>query len=83
MSYGGSPQPRLEPYSNLGLSNGQLSLGFWSGQPSPNPDRDVQWLKDNGYGGVMIFGFEDQANVDLMGQLVDDWYGPENWNPPQ
>ncbi|HSK80665.1 MAG TPA: glycosyl hydrolase family 18 protein [Thermoanaerobaculia bacterium] len=83
MSYGGSPQSRLEPYTNLGLGKDQLSLGFWSGQPSPDPDRNVQWLKENGYGGVMIFGFEEQANVDLMGQLVDDWYGPGNWNPPQ
>jgi hypothetical protein len=30
----------------------------------------------------MIFGFEAQDNVDLMGQLVDDWYGSGNWNPP-
>jgi hypothetical protein len=83
MSYGGSPQLRLEPYTKLGLSKNQLSLGFWSSQPSPDPDQDVQWLKDNGYAGVMIFGFEEQANVDLMGQLVNDWYGAGNWNPPQ
>jgi hypothetical protein len=30
----------------------------------------------------MIFGFEEQANVDLMGELVNDWYASGNWNPP-
>jgi len=86
MSYGGSPAGRLEPYTQFGpnnsLSPGQLSLGFWSEQPSRDPNGDVQWLKQNGYAGVMMFGFEEQANVDLMGQLVCDWYGPGNWNPP-
>jgi len=43
----------------------------------------VQWLLDNGYAGIMVYAFESQANVDLMGQLVNDWYGPGNWNPPK
>jgi hypothetical protein len=30
----------------------------------------------------MLFGFEEQSNVDLMGDLVNAWYGPGNWNPP-
>ena len=86
MSYGGPPKARLEPYTQFGpnnsLSPGQLSLGFWTGQPSPDPNQNVQWLKDNSYAGVMIYAFEDSSNVDLMGQLVNDWYGPGNWNPP-
>jgi len=86
MSYGGDPDTRLPPYtqygSNNSLAEGQLSLGFWTGGPSPDPDKDADWVKDNGYAGLMIFGFEVQDNVDLMGQLVDDWYGPGNWNPP-
>jgi hypothetical protein len=83
MSYGGSPDDRLTPYTGYGLSRGQLSLGFWSGGASPNPDQDVQWLLDNGYAGIMVYAFESQENVDLMGQLVNAWYGPGNWNPPQ
>ena len=82
MSYGGSPQPRLFWYGRP-LNRNQLSLGFWSGEPSPTPALDVQWLRDNGYAGVMIFGFEEQSNVDLMGDLVNAWYGPGNWNPPE
>jgi hypothetical protein len=83
MAYGGSPQSRLEPYPNLGLSKNRLSLGFWSEQRSPNPHGDAQWLKDNGYAGIMIYGFEEQLNVELMGELVNAWYGSGNWNPPQ
>jgi hypothetical protein len=62
------------------MGKNQLSLGFWTGQPSGDPAGDVRWLKDNGYAGIMIFGFENQANVDLMGTLVNDWYGEGNWN---
>lgn len=83
MSYGLPPQFSLEPYTQVGLNQSQLSLGFWSGQPSPNPDQNVEWLKNNGYAGVMIYAFEEQANVDLMGELVNDWYGAGNWNPPE
>jgi len=83
MSYGGSPEDRLESYPHWGLNKSQLSLGFWTEQPSSNPEQDVQWLKDNGYAGIMIYAFETQDNVDLMGQLVNYWYGPGNWNPPK
>jgi len=65
------------------LSKNQLSLGFWSGARSHNPHGDVQWLKAHGYAGIMIFGFEQQLNVDLMGELVNVWYGSGNWNSPQ
>jgi hypothetical protein len=86
MSYGGDPAGRLTPYTQFGPNNSltkdQLSLGFWTGSPSSDPSADVQWVKDNGYAGLMIFGFEVQDNVDLMGQLVNDWYGAGNWNPP-
>jgi hypothetical protein len=84
MSYGGSPQARLVPYTEFGPGNGLtpslLSLGFWAGQPSATPDQDVEWLLKNGYAGAMIFAFEEQSNIDLMGQIVNDWYGPGNWN---
>ncbi len=88
MSYGGSPQSRLPPYTsglpaaNL-LAPSQVSCGFSANQPSSDPSGDVAWIQANGYAGVMMFGFEDQANVDLTGALVNDWYGPGNWNPPQ
>jgi hypothetical protein len=86
MSYGGPPKYRLVPYTQFGSANSltpaQLSCGFWASQPSADPDADIQWLEDNGYAGAMIYAFQEQSNVDLMGQLVNDWYGPGNWNPP-
>ena len=81
MSYGGHPQPRLVHYKPQ-LENNQLSLGFWSGSPSRSPTKDVRWIHDKGYAGVMVFGFEEQSNVDLLGDLVNAWYGAGNWNPP-
>jgi len=83
MGYGGPPNDRLPPYTDYKLNKNQLSLGFWSHQASPNPDQDVKWLIDQGYAGIMVYAFETQDNVDLMGQLVNDWYGPGNWNPPK
>ncbi|HEX8408029.1 MAG TPA: glycosyl hydrolase family 18 protein [Thermoanaerobaculia bacterium] len=87
MGYGGSPQARLVPYTQFApghsLTPAQLSPGFWANQPSSAPDQDVEWLLNNGYAGAMIFAFEEQSNIDLMGQLVNDWYGPGNWNPPE
>lgn len=80
MGYGSSPEGTLPPYLSVGMAKNRLSQGFWSGQPSPNPGQDVEWIKNNGYEGVMIFGFEEQSNVDLMGTLVNDLYGPGNWN---
>ena len=77
-SYGGQPRPRLAPYTRW-LSKRQLSLGYWSGQPSPTPARDVRWLRRRGYAGVMLYAFEQRAGVNLMGDLVDAWYGPGNW----
>ena len=88
MSYGGAPQYRLPPYTTSGLpaanclAPSQVSCGFWANQPSSDPGEDVQWLQEHGYAGFMVFGFDDQANVDLTGTLVNAWYGPGNWNPP-
>lgn len=82
MSYGGQPQYRLPHYTKLGLSPAQISLGFWSNQPSSDPAGDVQWLKDNGYGGVMVFAFEEAANQRLTAQLLNAWYGAGNWRSP-
>lgn len=79
MSYGGAPQYRLPPYAELGMNTQALVLGFWSGSPSPNPATDVQWLKQNGYEGVMVYAFQEAPNCTLLGQLVCDWCGPGNW----
>ena len=78
MSYGGPPRPRVAPYTRW-LRKKQLSLGFWSGSPSRTPIEDVQWLRAQGYAGIMLYGFEEQSGVKLMGSLVDAWYGPRNW----
>jgi len=80
MSYGAPPEDVLPPYVSAGMAKNTVSKGFWSGSPSPTPDADVKWIKDNGYGGIMIYAFEEQSNIDLMGTLVNDLYGQGNWN---
>jgi hypothetical protein len=81
MTYGASPESVLPSYNNPGgMATNTLSKGFWSGSPSSDPSGDVNWIKNNGYGGVMIFSFETQANVDYMGMLVNDLFGSGNWN---
>jgi hypothetical protein len=80
MSYGGDPQSRLPPYVEVGMAKSTLSLGFWKGQLSKDPARYVQWVTNQSYAGVMLYPFEGQANIDLMGVLVNALYGPGNWN---
>ncbi|MGA8432869.1 MAG: glycosyl hydrolase family 18 protein [Candidatus Sulfotelmatobacter sp.] len=80
MSYGGSPEYRLPPYVKKGMRKNTLSLGFWTGQPSRNPGNDVDWLKKNGYEGVMVYVFQIASETSLMGTLVNAWCGPGNWN---
>lgn len=80
MSYGGSPKYRLAPYVSFGMASNTLVCGFWSGQPSGDPSGDVSWLKGNNYGGVMVYAFQEQPNIDLLGDLVNDWNGAGNWN---
>ena len=79
MTYGNSPQSRLPQYVNAGMKKDTLSLGFWSGQPSPDPSSDVQWIKDNHYEGVMVYAFPEGSNAALMGELVEDLLGKGNW----
>jgi hypothetical protein len=78
MSYGSPPRPRVAPYTQW-LNKKQLSLGFWSGDRPRTPIEDVQWLRDQGYAGVMVYGFEDRSGVNLMGDLVNVWYERGNW----
>jgi hypothetical protein len=80
MSYWAPPQEILPDYAGAGMNTKQLCGGFWASQSSFPIDTAVQWLKDNNYGGAMMFEFNAQANIDLMGQIVNDWYGPGNWN---
>lgn len=80
MSYGESPKLRLPPYVDAGMAKESLSLGFWSGQKSSNATADVEWVKKNGYAGVMAYAVEDAQDQALLGSLVDAWDGPGNWN---
>lgn len=80
MSYGGEPKYRLPQYVELGMKKNTLSLGFWTGQPSPDPKGDVNWLKANGYEGVMVYAFQGQDNQDLLGEVVVDWCGQGSWS---
>lgn len=78
MTYGGSsPSGRLEPYLRLGMSPNQLSLGFNGSEVPPN---SIPWLKTNGYAGIMVYDFDSSAGTPLLGQLVNEWCGPGNWN---
>jgi hypothetical protein len=38
------------------------------------------WLKQNGFAGFMVYPFETDPNPAVMGQLVNGWMGPGNWN---
>jgi hypothetical protein len=80
MSYGLPAEDALPPYVPAGVAANTLSMGFWSGSPSPDPTADVNWIVANGYAGVMVFAFETTDNVTLMGTLVDALLGPGNWN---
>lgn len=80
MSYWETPENRLPVYYELGMAKNTLVCGFESGK-SPEPlTTAVEWLKNNSYGGVMVYAFQEQPNVDLLGNLVNDWYGSGNWN---
>lgn len=80
MSYWETPKDRLPVYRTFGMPSNKLVCGFWSGQASPSPSNDVAWLKQNNYEGVMVYAFQDQPNIDLLGKLVNDWNGNGNWN---
>jgi hypothetical protein len=79
MSYGDSPQSDLPPYVEAGMAPEALSYGFQAGHGG-DPGPAIEWLKSNGYAGFMVYDFENPDNQALMGQLVDDWCGPGNWN---
>lgn len=79
MSYGNDPQGALPPYVAKGMAPRSLAYGFQA--PSGDPTGSIAWLKENGYAGFMVYDFENPANQDLMGTLVDLWCGPGNWNP--
>ncbi|MEO8532281.1 MAG: glycosyl hydrolase family 18 protein [Flavobacterium sp.] len=81
MSYWKTAEERMPPYTKLGMSTNALVCGFWTGSTPPStPQQDVKWLKENDYAGVMVYAFQDQPNVNLLGNLVDYWNGNGNWN---
>jgi hypothetical protein len=80
MGYGGAPQYSLPDYAGYGMSPAGLGMGYWTGQPSGDPAADVAWVKANGYAGSMVYAFDGEDNQALLGQLVDAWMGPGNWN---
>ncbi len=73
------PSRRLTPYADAGMGKKTLAYGYNYGN-TYNIPQEVEWLKSNGYGGVMIFAFQNSNNRDLMGQVINAWYGPGNWN---
>jgi hypothetical protein len=76
MTYDNDPQDELPPYVAAGMATQSLAYGY-------NGSADMTsetWLKQNGYAGFMVYSFEDPANQQAMGQLVNGWMGPGNWN---
>ncbi|MEN2400426.1 glycosyl hydrolase family 18 protein [Flavobacterium sp. MC2016-06] len=80
MTYGQVPKKRMPFYTTVGMVANSLICGFWSVHPSKSPVQDVLWLKEKGYEGVMVYAFQEQSNIDLLGDLVNDWNGSGNWN---
>jgi hypothetical protein len=76
MSYDDDPQSELPPYVAAGMAQAALAYGYqgYAGLASE------AWLKQNGYAGVMVYAFDDPANQQVMGELVNGWMGPGNWN---
>ncbi|MDH4471937.1 MAG: glycosyl hydrolase family 18 protein [Fluviicola sp.] len=69
-----SAENRLSPYSNAGMDKSRLSYGYYSNfETIYNIPKEVSWLKSNGYGGAMIFAFEEQSNRDLMTKVINSW----------
>lgn len=81
MGYGADPQYVFSGYLADGMTTAKLGMGFWTGQPSGDPTGDIDWLKSNGYAGYMVFAWGESGNTALMGELVDAWMGPGNWDP--
>lgn len=82
MSYWETAQAALPPYVAAGMAASALSKGYSPSQWPSDLDTQVAWLRDQGYGGVMVFDFQSEQGQALAGDLVDAWYGPGNWNPP-
>lgn len=91
MSYWQRPEQVMGKYIKPGrMSKEKLLKGFNLEHPQRVSEQytdttratvtDVQWLKREGYAGVMFFGFQFQQGQDLMGELVNRYLGPGNWN---
>lgn len=80
MTYGAPAKDMLPPYVSAGMAANAVVKGYSPEATSSNPTDDVQWIVDNGYGGVMIFTIDSPDGVTLMGELVDDLEGAGNWN---
>lgn len=79
MTYGAPSSVMLPPYVQAGMRANTVCKGYSAAYNSGNTQPDVQWIIDNGYGGVMIFTLDGGSGTTLMGQLVDELYGAGNW----
>jgi hypothetical protein len=80
MSYAGGGTSRLEPYLQYGMQKRQLGLGVWNDPHGTWPDDvkpETEQVKDQGYGGMMMFGCEhpDKAR-DYVEKIAQVLYGP-------
>ena len=76
MSYNDDPQGELPPYVQVGMAPSALAYGY-QGYADLSSEA---WLKQSGYAGVMVYPFENPADQQVMGDLVNGWMGPGNWN---
>jgi hypothetical protein len=76
MTYDNDPQDELPPYVQAGMAKLALAYGY-NGYVDPTA---AAWVQQQGYAGFMAYSFEGQAGQDVMGQLVNAWMGPGNWN---
>jgi hypothetical protein len=79
MTYGAAPQSALPPYVKNGMLKSTVSKGFRLNSPSSNKNGDADWITQNGYGGIMVFGFESDKGVALAKKMVEYSNGANSW----
>ncbi|HEY1607009.1 MAG TPA: glycosyl hydrolase family 18 protein [Allosphingosinicella sp.] len=80
MGYGSDPSAILPTYAGFGMEPSQLAMGYWTGQSAYPPTLGIDWMKSKGYAGYMTYATESAGNQALLGDLVNAWMGPGNWN---
>ena len=80
--YDGGPKGRLDFYATHGMNKNTLCLGFSTDiNTKTEITNNMNKVVEDGYGGGMLFDFENQPkSLPLMEAIVDTMAGPNNWN---